>query len=68
LFFQISKCLDRDLEGTGLVCKSEKEIDDFINQIDVTVFSISEKKDFTKYNEKPVHSLIKKHVNRYLDS
>ena len=46
----------------------DNDIDDFIDQIDVTGFSITEKVDFSKYNEKPVHSIIKKHFNKYLDS
>jgi hypothetical protein len=54
--------------GTKLKCKSDQEIDDFIDQIDVTGFSITEKIDFSKYKEKPVHSIIKKNFNKYLDS
>jgi hypothetical protein len=65
---QISKCEDKDLERLGLLCKSSEEIDDFIDHIDVTGFSITEKIDFHMFNKKPVHSLIKKHFNKYLDS
>jgi hypothetical protein len=47
LYFYISKCRDKDLEGTGLTCKPDDEIDHFIEDIVVNGFTISEKIDFT---------------------
>ena len=47
---QIKKCEDKDLEGTGLKCKTEAEQQEYINQIIVKTFAISEKVNFLKYN------------------
>jgi hypothetical protein len=46
LYFYISKCRDKDLQGTGLICKPNNEIDDFISEIVVNGFTITEKIDF----------------------
>ncbi len=54
LYFYISKCSDKDLEGTGLICKPEIEIDEFIKEIVVNGFTITEKIDFSIFNQKPV--------------
>jgi hypothetical protein len=54
LLFYISKCRNKDLLGTGLVCKSDKEIDDFIEELVVNGFTVTDKIDFSLFNRKPV--------------
>ena len=53
----MSKCKDEDLDSTtGLTCKSETEMQEFIDNLAISVFSITEKLDFTKYGEKPTYA------------
>ena len=37
----VRKCEDKDLEGTGLKCKSDTEILDFVDRLTIDIFSIT---------------------------
>jgi hypothetical protein len=63
----MSKCVDEDLEGTGLKCKPLHEIDEYIKEIVVNGFTITEKISFDKFGQKPVESFIKKQFTKFLE-
>jgi len=44
--FNINRCT----KGNGHVCKSDKEIEDFINDIQIDVWHLQYNMDFTKFN------------------
>ena len=50
------KCVDEDLEGTGLKCKSDEEILSFVDRITIDIFSNTQKVDFSIQGKKPVYS------------
>ena len=48
------------------MCKSDEEIKNFVDRLQIKMFSITQKIDFDTYGKKPVYSKIKKEVELYL--
>ena len=61
IFVTVEKCVNTE----KVTCKSDEEIIQFVNRLHVNVYSLTQKVDFEKYNQKPMYSKIKKEFELY---
>ena len=61
IYVTVEKCVN----STQIICKSDDEIIQFVNRLHVNVYSITQKVDFEKYGQRPMYTKIKKEFELY---